>query len=169
MNVRISQCVIPMFQQTLKDVLSHKYTKWTFPGGRGSTKSSFAGGICIPLIIVKYPNVNAVCFRKVGNTIQNSIYSQVVWGIYKLKLDKFFHIPKTYSNPIVFKPTGQKIFFMGLDDPNKVKSIKVDKGYIGVTWFNNSDQVKPLELMETPNVKPRAIVSKAFDKSFYIV
>jgi PBSX family phage terminase large subunit len=29
---------------------------------------------------------------------------------------------------------------MGLDDPNKVKSIKTDFGYIGITWFEELDQ-----------------------------
>ena len=92
------------------------------------------------MLIVTYPNLNAVCFRKVGNTIQNSIYSQVVWGIEKLGLTSLFKIPKTYSNPIIYLPTGQKIIFMGMDDPNKVKSIKVEKGYIGVTWWEELDQ-----------------------------
>ena len=81
-----------------------------------------------------------MCFRKVGNTVQNSIYTQVTWGIYQMGLEKLFHIPKTYSNPIVYIPTGQKIFFMGMDDPNKVKSIKTARGYIGVTWWEELDQ-----------------------------
>ena len=68
---------------------------------------------------------------------QNSIYSQIVWAIYELGLDTLFHIPKTYSNPIVYLPTGQRIFFMGMDRPEKVKSIKTARGYIGITWFNN--------------------------------
>ena len=134
-NVSIKDCIIPMYYKVLKDVLQHQHTHYVGKGGRGSTKSSFYGGICIPLIIISNPLVNAVCFRKVGNTIQNSIYSQVVWGIYKLGLQSLFKIPKTYSNPIVFLPTGQKILFMGMDDPNKVKSIKVDTGYIGITWL----------------------------------
>lgn len=29
---------------------------------------------------------------------------------------------------------------MGMDDPNKVKSIKVEKGYIGITWWEELDQ-----------------------------
>lgn len=140
-SIPIKDCVIPMYMPILQDILQHKHVHYIGSGGRGSTKSSFYGGIAIPLIIVNFPKVNAVCFRKVGNTVQNSIYSQVVWGIYKLGLQELFHIPKTFSNPIIFKPTGQKIMFMGLDDPNKVKSIKVDNGgYIGVTWFEELDQ-----------------------------
>lgn len=139
-DIKIKDLIIPAYDSVFKDILSHGHTHYCFKGGRGSTKSSFVGGIDIPLLIMQYPSVNAVCFRKVGNTVQNSIYSQVTWGIYQMGLQDLFHIPKTYSNPIVYKPTGQKIFFMGMDDPNKVKSIKVDRGYIGITWWEELDQ-----------------------------
>ena len=139
-NIKIKDLIIPSYDSVFNDIMNHKHTHYCLKGGRGSTKSSFIGGIAIPLLIMQFPNVNAVCFRKVGNTVQNSIYSQVTWGIYQMGLQDLFHIPKTYSNPIVYKPTGQKIFFMGMDDPNKVKSIKVSKGYIGITWWEELDQ-----------------------------
>lgn len=139
-NIPLRESIIPMYFDVLDDIMQHKHTHYVGAGGRGSTKSSFFGGICIPLLIVAYPGTNAVCFRKVGNTIQNSIYAQVVWGIHKLGLESLFHIPKTYSNPIVYIPTGQKIMFMGMDDPNKVKSIKVTTGYIAITWWEELDQ-----------------------------
>ena len=139
-NIKTQNLIIPAYDSVFRDIMEHGHVHYVLKGGRGSTKSSFIGGIIIPLLIMKYPDVNAVCFRKVGNTVQNSIYSQVTWGIYTMGLESLFHIPKTYSNPIVYKPTGQKIFFMGMDDPNKVKSIKVEKGYIGITWWEELDQ-----------------------------
>lgn len=140
LEISVENCIIPMYDDVLEDILEHGHTHYVFAGGRGSTKSSFVGGIVIPMLIMAYPNIHAVCFRKVGNTIQNSIYSQVIWGIFQLGVESLFHMPKTYSNPIVYLPTGQKIYFMGLDDPNKVKSIKPEFGYIGVTWFEELDQ-----------------------------
>ena len=140
MNIRLKDLIIPSYDKVFVDIMKHNHVHYCLKGGRGSTKSSFIGGIVIPLLIMKFPKVNAVCFRKVGNTVQNSIYSQVTWGIYQMGLNNLFHIPKTYSNPIVYKPTGQKIFFMGMDDPNKVKSIKVERGYIGITWWEELDQ-----------------------------
>ena len=139
-SISIKDCIIPMYDKVLEDVLAHRHTHYVGKGGRGSTKSSFYGGICIPLLIVNNPGVHAVCFRKVGNTIQTSIFPQVVWGIYQLGLESLFHIPKSYSTPITYLPTGQRILFMGLDDPNKVKSIKLPFGYIGITWFEELDQ-----------------------------
>ena len=137
-RINTKDCIIPMYQSVLDDILDHKHTHYVLAGGRGSTKSSFVG-IAIPLLLVAYSDVNAVCFRKIANTIQNSIYSQIVWGIYTLGLQDYFNIPKVYNNPIVFKPTGQKIFFLGVDDPQKIKSIKPKLGYIGVSWFEETD------------------------------
>lgn len=135
-RLKLKNLIIPMYDNVLKDILKHKHTHYVFSGGRGSTKSSFVGGVTIPLLVLNNPQCHAVCFRKIGNTIQNSIFSQVTWGIYKLGLEDLFHIPKRYNSPIVYKPTGQQIIFMGMDDPNKVKSIKLPFGYIGITWFN---------------------------------
>lgn len=139
-KVPIKDCIIPMYDKVLEDVLKHSYTHYVFAGGRGSTKSSFVGGICIPLLIMANPKCHAVAFRKVGNTVQKSIFAQIVWGIYQLGLDSLFMIPKNYATPIVYKPTGQQIICMGLDDPDKVKSIKLPFGYIGITWFEELDQ-----------------------------
>ena len=139
-NISIKNCIIPMYFDVLKDILNHEHDTYVFAGGRGSTKSSFVGGIALPLLIMQNPNVHAICFRKVANTVQNSVHSQVVWGIYQLGVQSLFKIPKTYASPIVYIPTGQKIYFMGLDDPNKVKSITPEFGYIGINWFEELDQ-----------------------------
>lgn len=140
LNINLNKSIIPMYDKVLDDILDHLHTHYVFPGGRGSTKSSFAGGIVVPLLIIANPKVHAVCFRKVGNTVQRSIRAQVEWGIYQLGLQSLFVIPKSYSNPIIYKPTGQQILFMGLDDPHKVKSIKIPFGYIGITWWEELDQ-----------------------------
>lgn len=139
-SIPVKDNIIPMYDDVLEDVLAHKHSRYIFPGGRGSTKSSFVGGICIPLLIISNPNIHAICFRKIGNTIQTSIFPQVIWGIYQLGLESLFTIPKNYSTPIVYNQTGQRIYFMGLDDPNKVKSVKPPFGYIGINWFEELDQ-----------------------------
>lgn len=138
-EIKLKDCIIPDFFDVLEDIFEHRHSRYIFPGGRGSTKSSFIG-IAIPMLITIYPTVHAVCFRKVGNTIQDSIFAQISWGIHQLGLEQFFKIPKHYSTPIEYTPTGQKIYFKGLDDPNKVKSIKVPFGYIGINWFEELDQ-----------------------------
>lgn len=128
-----------MFDDVLQDILEHKHTHYVNKGGRGSTKSSLFS-IAIPLIIMSNPSAHAIVFRKVGNTMKNSVWGQIVWGIEKLGVSHLFHIPKSIANPIVYLPTGQQIMFFGLDDPNKVKSVKLPFGYIAITWFEELDQ-----------------------------
>ena len=138
-SVPMKDVIIPMYKDVFKDVLAHKHTHYTFKGGRGSTKSSFISEI-IPLLMLNNPDIHAVVFRKVGNTMKNSVFAQMAWGIDKLGLTPLFHIPKSIASPIVLRQTGQQIIFMGLDDPMKVKSIKLPFGYIGITWFEELDQ-----------------------------
>lgn len=137
--LNVNECIAPVYFDAMDDILDHNHVHYVFKGGRGSAKSSFISEM-IPLIIIENPSVHVIVFRKVGNTMKNSVWSQVVWGIDKWGLRDFFQIPKTIANPIVYKPTGQQILFMGLDDPNKVKSVKLPFGYIGVTWFEELDQ-----------------------------
>lgn len=138
-KIPIKDCIIPMYDDVLDDILNHRHRTYVFAGGRGSTKSSFVA-LAIVLLITIFPEVNAVCIRKVGNTIQDSIYAQIVWAINKLGLDDLFHIPQTYSSPIRYLQTGQCIYFKGLDKADKIKSIKPKLGYIGITWFEELDQ-----------------------------
>lgn len=138
-NLSIQDNIIPMFDDVLEDIMKHQHVHYVFKGGRGSTKSSLIS-LVIPLLIIQNPNIHACVFRKVGNTMKNSVWGQVVWGIQRWGLEELFHIPKSIANPIVYKPTGQQIMFFGLDDPNKVKSVKIPFGYIAITWFEELDQ-----------------------------
>lgn len=138
-TIKMSDVLIPMFKPVMKDILAHNHTHYTFLGGRGSTKSSLISE-AIPLIMLQNPDVHCIVFRKVGNTMRTSVKSQVEWGIEKLGLTPMFHIPKSISSPITLIETGQQILFMGLDDPSKIKSVKLPFGYIGITWFEELDQ-----------------------------
>ena len=138
-KINMRDVLAEVYQPLFYDVMGHKHSRYVLPGGRGSLKSSTIS-VLIPLLIVNYPNIHATCFRQVGNTVQKSVFAQIEWAIYKLGLESLFHIPKNFATPIVYNPTGQQIICMGLDDPMKVKSIKLPFGYIGITWFEELDQ-----------------------------
>ena len=135
---KYSEHIIPKYYDVIEDILNHDHTHYKLYGGRGSTKSSFIS-IVIPLLIISNPKVHACVFRKVGNTLKTSVYGQVQWGIDQLGLWEYFRF-KVNPMEITFVPTGQKIMFFGLDDPGKIKSIKLPFGYIGITWFEEEDQ-----------------------------
>lgn len=135
---KYNEHIIPKYYDVLDDILNHDHTHYKLFGGRGSTKSSFIS-IAIPLIMIANPTVHACVFRKVGNTLKTSVYGQIQWGIDQLGLWEYFRF-KVNPMEITFVPTGQKIMFFGLDDPGKIKSIKLPFGYIGITWFEEEDQ-----------------------------
>ena len=99
--------------------LDHNHTHYMLKGGRGSTKSSFIA-IIIPLLLIQNPDTHAVCMRKVGETLKDSVYANIQWGIDQLGLGHLFHCT-VKPLEITYIPTGQKILFRGLDKKEKIK------------------------------------------------
>lgn len=140
MTSKISQVISPAFYSVHRQIRSAEIDEAVARGGRGSTKSSWAS-VEMVLLLLKHPDCHGVCFRAVGNTLRDSVYAQICWAITALGLATKF---KCTVSPMecTYRPTGQKILFRGLDDPFKVKSIKVPFGYIGMIWFEELDQFK---------------------------
>lgn len=140
--VRLSDLIIDKFYDIHKDIKERKHTHYWFKGGRGSTKSSF---ISLEIIynIIKDKECNAICFRKIGKDIEESVYNQILWAINALGVQEYF---KAYKSPyrIIYTPTGQIIAFRGLDDATKTKSIKLKNGYYKISWFEELDEFNGL-------------------------
>ena len=135
-----SQLVAPAFASTIFDIEDHAHTEYVFPGGRGSTKSSFVSLQMIDLLM-KHENMHALAMRQVSNTLKDSVFAQILWAITSLGLDGEFDHTRSPLE-ITRKKTGQKIFFRGADDENKLKSVKAPFGYIGILWFEELDQFR---------------------------
>lgn len=135
---KLSDLIINKFYDVHKDIKERKHTHYWFKGGRASTKSSFIS-LEIILNIIKDPECNAICFRKIGKDIEESVYNQILWAINILGVEAYF---KAYKSPyrIVYIPTGQVITFRGLDDATKTKSIKLKNGYYKISWFEELDE-----------------------------
>lgn len=123
--------------------MRHNHTHYWFGGGRGAAKSSDVSQMIV-LLMVNNPNVNTLVLRKVGATLRDSVFNQLVWAIDTLGLG---HLFKTTVSPleITYLKTGQKIYFRGADKPIKIKSIKPQKGYMGIVWFEEVDQFCGME------------------------
>lgn len=147
-KINLSALVAPSFHELHRLIKDGAYTHYWLKGGRGSTKSSF---ISLEIVqgIIKDPQANAVCFRKVGDTLKDSVYAQVLWAIDALGLGDFFRVMLTPLR-IIYKPTGQTIYFKGLDDANKTKSVKPRKGYFKFVWFEELEEFSgPEEIRKT--------------------
>ena len=145
--VKLTDIIAPSFYAVHWDILEGKHTYYDLYGGRGSTKSSFIS-VEIVLGIMEDPEANAVVFRKYGVTLRESVYEQIEWAIESLGVSELW---QGYTNPMrfVYKPTGQKIVFRGLDKAKKTKSIKVAKGYFKYLWFEELDEFAGIEEIRT--------------------
>ena len=138
MEVKLSEVIGQSFYPVHRTIRSELVDEFWLKGGRGSLKSSFVS-IQIVLGIISDADANAVCFRKVSNTIRDSVQNSILWAIDILgETDNFHSI--TSPTEITYKPTGQKIFLRGLDEPRKIKSIKARRGYLKYLWFEEADE-----------------------------
>lgn len=138
------------FYDLLDDVLDERHTHYWLKGGRGSTKSSFIG-ITIPLkIMIDFQDgifSNAVVLRKVGDTLADSVYAQIIWGIEQLGVSEYWEV-KVSPLQLKYKPSGQVIKFRSSnnkDDYRKLKSTKFQKGFCKYVWFEELDEFFGME------------------------
>lgn len=113
--------------------------KYIFKGGRGGLKSSYIS-LKIVELLKNNPQMHACIVRKVAGTLKDSVYSQMKWAIKELGFEDEFEY-KTSPIEIRYRKTGQIIYFRGVDDPLKLKSIKPPFGYIGILWKEERDQL----------------------------
>ncbi len=137
-SVKLSEIISPGFFDLYLRIKNENPDEVILKGGRGSCKSSFCGIMAVKFI-VENPECHGAIYRKVGSTVRNSAYAQIKKAIRLLGLTQKF---KCTVSPmeITYKATGQKIFFSGLDDPDKARSITPDFGYIGFMWLEEANQ-----------------------------
>ncbi|WP_017379749.1 PBSX family phage terminase large subunit [Paenisporosarcina sp. TG-14] len=116
-------------------------------GGRSSMKSSV---ISLKLVIdfLEDDQGNVVCLRKVGKYLSTSIYEQIKWAIYVLGVDAEFRF-MTSPLRIIHKQTNTAFYFYGVDDPLKLKSAKIAKGYVMALWFEELAEFAGVEDIDT--------------------
>ena len=161
MRISLSDLVAKVYWKVWKAAKNNEYTHFWLKGGRSSAKSSFIS-LAIVLLLILDPDANAICFRKVGDTIRNSVYEQIKWAIEMLGLGDYFRY-LVAPLEIVYIPTGQKIMFRGVDDPQKIKSLKLAKGYFKLAWFEELAEFAGMEevnnVLLSPTTRPRRLAT----------
>lgn len=145
-QLKISDLLTPRFYPLYSAWKSNKYTRLVCKGGRGSAKST---NIALILVVdlMQYP-VNTICFRKVGETLRKSVYEQIKWAIKFLGVEEYFEY-KLSPLEIIYKERGNKFIFMGVDDPQKSKSVKEAQFPVARYWFEELAEFKNEDEVET--------------------
>jgi len=89
---------------------------------------------------MKYKDANLLVVRKTFRTLKDSCYTELKWAAKRLKVE---HLWNFTMSPLeaTYIPTGQKIYFRGLDDPLKVTSVTVDTGCLCWMWIEEAYEV----------------------------
>ena len=119
---------------------------WNFTGryrvckGSRASKKSKTTALNFIYRLMKYPGSNLLVVRKVFRTLKDSAYTDLRWAIKQLQVDDYWDY-KESPLELIYKPTGQKILFRGLDEPMKLTSITVDVGSLCWCWIEESYEI----------------------------
>lgn len=153
MAVNLTECMAPSFYDLFWDVWDENHTHYWLKGGRGSTKSSF---ISLDIILKMIEDAkqgmmsNALVIRRVKDTLEGSVFEQMLWAIDKLGVTNQWKV-KLSPLRLIYEKTGQQILFKGADKPKKLKSTKVSKGWIKYVWYEEVDEFENYDKIRNIN------------------
>lgn len=131
----------------LPDIIGKGYKSfWNFRGryrvvkGSRASKKSKTTALWYIYNLMKYPEANLLVVRKTFRTLKDSCFTDLKWAVHRWGVD---HLWNFTLSPLeaTYIPTGQKIYFRGLDDPLKVTSIAVDKGCLCWMWIEEAYEI----------------------------
>ena len=139
----------------LPDVVGKGYaTFWNFRGRyrvvKGSRRSKKSKTMALWSIynIMKYPLSNMLVVRKTYRTLKDSCFTELKWAIKRLQVEHLWQV-KESPLEMTYIPTGQKIYFRGLDDPLKITSIAVEVGVLSWMWIEEAYEITKEEDFDT--------------------
>ena len=131
----------------LPDIVGKGYgTFWRYKGryrvckGSRASKKSKTTALWYIVNMMAYPQANTLVVRKTFRTLKDSCFTELKWAVHRLKVDAWWEF-KESPLEATYTPTGQKIYFRGLDDPLKVTSITVDVGVLCWAWLEEAYEV----------------------------
>jgi phage terminase large subunit len=134
---------------SLPKIVGRGYKKfWNFRGryrvvkGSRRSKKSKTTGLWYIYNIMKpeFKDANIIVVRKTYRTLKDSCFTELKWAINRLQVRHLWDI-KESPLEMTYLPTGQKIYFRGLDDPLKVTSITTEVGVLSWMWVEEAYEI----------------------------
>lgn len=140
-NIDVTDHIAKVYFPLHEDLEAGNHVFYNFIGGRGSGKSStVALEIVSRIMRDASKSTNALVVRKYAVTLRASVFNQIQWAIDLLGVQDLW---KSTLNPLQFVyETGQVIKLTGLDDPQKLKSIKPVHGYFKYLWIEEFNEIQ---------------------------
>ena len=142
----------------------HRYL--VVKGSRGSKKSTTAA-LKIIYRMMQLPLANTLVIRRYDVTHKDSTYAQLLWAINRLGVR---HLWKASLSPLglTYIPTGQRILFRGMDDPQSIASITLEKGYICFVWIEEAFQITNEQDFDKLDLSIRGELPPGYYKQFIL-
>ncbi len=158
-HIRITDLINENFYEFWNKYRENIYG-YVLKGGRSSLKSS-AASLRLVKDMIEDPLANIVCFRKVAAYLRTSVYSQIAWALSMLNIEQEFTF---YKSPLMIEHNETKtaFYFYGVDDPQKIKSTKINNGYVKSIWFEEAAEFASHE--EIDMVADTFIRQQIYDK-----
>lgn len=129
-------------------------TFWGFRGryrvvkGSRRSKKSKTTALWIIYNMMKHRDSNTLVVRKTYRTLKDSCFTELKWAIKRLKVDYLWNI-KESPLEMTYIPTGQKIYFRGMDDELKITSIAVEIGVLCWMWIEEAYEITKQDAFDT--------------------
>lgn len=135
-------------------------------GSRGSKKSTTAA-LKVIRNIMKYPKTNALVIRRYDVTHRESTFAQLKWAIHRLGVS---HLWKASLSPmqLTYIPSGQRVLFRGMDDPQSIASIVIEDGYLTWVWIEEAYQIEKEEDFDKLDLSIRGALPNGLYKQFIL-
>ena len=131
----------------LPDIVGKGYgTFWHFKGrtravkGSRRSKKSKTMALWVVYHMMKHPQANTLVVRKTYRTLKDSCFTELRWAIKRFGVEHLWSI-KESPLEMTYIPTGQKIYFRGLDDPLKITSIATEVGVLCWMWIEEAYEI----------------------------
>lgn len=140
--------MFPHTKINLSQIIGKGYGRfWKWKGryrvckGSRASKKSKTTALWYIVNMMKYEGANLLVVRKVYRTLKDSCFAELKWAVGRLGVQDLWDV-KESPLEMSYKPTGQKIFFRGLDDPLKITSLTVEKGCLCWAWIEEAYEIR---------------------------
>lgn len=148
-QIKLSEKIIPSFHPLWKAAKDPAILNIVAKGGRNGSKSTTIGDALV-IRRMKYRS-HALVIRKVEKTIRKSCRAQLIWALNHLEVRPFWRYSSTPTGEmtLIYQPTGTCIYFIGADNPDKIKSLKSEDYPITDVWFEELAEFREEEEVTT--------------------
>ncbi len=128
----------------LSRMMQNEHPLQIYYGGSSSSKSYSQAQKTV--LRVFQQRRNYLVIRQVKDTIRKSVYNEIKDKIYDLRLRQYFTFNK--SELVIHCVNGAQILFAGLDDVEKIKSIKPEHGILTDIWIEEATETTRLSFKQ---------------------